>query len=82
MTKLTLSVDEEVVAQAKRLAKENGRSVSAMFTQYVRAMAQRRSRPVRGGYIARQALGLLHLPKDRSYRDLLVDALKERYGLR
>ncbi|MBM4035459.1 MAG: hypothetical protein FJ291_27270 [Planctomycetes bacterium] len=82
MTKLTLSMDEEVVAQAKRLAKENGRSVSAMFTQYVRALAQKRSRPARVGHIARQALGLIHLPKDRSDRDLLVDALMEKYGLR
>lgn len=81
MTKLTLSMDEEVVAQAKRLAKENGRSVSAMVTQYVRAMAERNTKPIRGGHIARQALGLIHLPRDRSDRDILVDALMEKYGL-
>jgi hypothetical protein len=83
MTKLTLSMDEEVVAQAKRLAKENGRSVSAMFTQIVRGMAHAKERkPARVGHIARQALGLIHLPTDRSDRDILVDALKEKYGLR
>jgi len=35
-TKLTLSVDESVVAQAKGLAARNGASVSQMFADFVR----------------------------------------------
>ena len=39
MTKLTLSVEESVVEQAKRMAKANRTSVSAMFSQFVRSAA-------------------------------------------
>jgi len=80
MTKLTLSVEEDVVKQAKRLARESGRSVSAMFSQLVRAMAGKGGASARGGRIARQASGLIRLPKGRSDRDVLVDALLEKYG--
>ena len=37
MTKLTLSMDEEVVATAKRIARRHNQSVSAMFSNLVRA---------------------------------------------
>jgi hypothetical protein len=43
MARLTVSVDKEVAELAKRLAKENGTSVSAMFARYVRAMAQKKT---------------------------------------
>ena len=39
MTKLTLSVEEDVAEQAKRLAKANKTSVSAMFSRFVRSAA-------------------------------------------
>jgi hypothetical protein len=81
MTKLTLSVDEAVVKQAKKLAHQNGRSVSSMFTQYVHAMSRKRKPPAREGRLARQAAGLIQLPKGRSDRDILTDALMEKYGL-
>ena len=81
MTKLTLSVDEEVVKQAKRLAKESGRSVSAMFSHFVRSAANREKTPLRGGRIARQASGLIRLPKGKSERDILTEALMEKYQL-
>ncbi len=82
MVRLALSMDEEVVAQAKRLAKESGRSVSAMFTQVIRAMAsrQRQRHPI--GPLTRKVSGLIRLPKGKSDRELLTDALVEKYGLK
>ena len=38
MTKLTLSVEEEVVEKAKRIAEANKTSVSAMFSQFVQSI--------------------------------------------
>ncbi len=81
MTKLTLSVDEEVVAQAKRLAGEHGTSVSAMFTQIIRSMADGPRQGPRPGPLARRASGLIRLPEGRTARDVLVDALAEKYEL-
>ncbi len=80
MTKLTLSVDEEVVAQAKRLAKENGRSVSAMFSQYVRATAGQGKRRLRIGPITRRMSGIISLPEGKTFDDVLADALQDEYG--
>ena len=81
MTKLTLSVDEEVARQAKRLAKRNGRSVSAMFSQFVRAMARREQNALAIGPLTRKASGLVVLPRKKTCRKVLEDALIEKYGL-
>ncbi len=81
MTKLTLSVEEEVVKEAKRLAEQRGTSVSAMFSQIVRGMAVASGRTPRLGRTARLARGIARLPSDVSDSDLLTEALMEKYGL-
>lgn len=81
-TKLTLSMDEAVVREAKRIAKENNTSVSAMFTRLVKSMAAGRSQPVEIGPLTRKATGLLKgVPPDRDYKELLTEALMARYGI-
>ncbi len=80
MTKLTLSVDERVSARAKRLAAEHGTSVSAMFSRFIQALAQRKEGRPRGGRIARQASGLVRMPKGKSKAAVLSEALLEKYG--
>ena len=42
MKKLTLSADEQVIRDAKRLASESGTSVSSMFERFVRSQSRRR----------------------------------------
>lgn len=81
MTKLTLSVDEKVVAQAKRLAEQNRTSVSAMFSQFVQALAMGQGTPAGIGPLTRRATGLAQLPADKDSHDLLTDALMDKYGL-
>jgi len=82
MTKLTLSVDEDVLKKAKRLAKRHGRSVSAMFSQFVRAMARQGREPRAIGPLTRKATGLIALPKNKTYGTVLEDALLDKYGLK
>ena len=81
MTKLTLSVDEAVVEHAKRIAERNGTSVSAMFTQFVRSMAEPPSDRDKIGPLTRKATGLAQFPDGKSDRELLEDALAEKHGL-
>jgi len=86
MPKLTLSADKTVIERAKRLAEERGTSVSAMFSQFVEGMSasepSRRDsagrRPI--GPITRKARGLVKLPSDKTDRQLIEEALQERYG--
>ena len=81
MPKLTLSIDEEVIDQAKEIAEQRGTSVSAMFTQFVKAVAKRPSpRNRRSGPLTRKAIGMVKLPKNKTDRALIEEALTERYG--
>jgi hypothetical protein len=86
MPKLTLSADKAVIERAKRLAEERGTSVSAMFSQFIKGMSGSESsrrdqagrRPI--GPITRKARGLVKLPSDKTDRQLIESALRERYG--
>jgi len=75
-------MDEEVIAQAKRLAAERGTSVSAMFARLVRAMAAPQKGTSRIGPITRRATGLVTLPAGKTDGEILQEALSDRYGLR
>lgn len=46
--KLTLTVEREAVAKAKRLARKRGVSVSALFEQWSQTMAEVEGRPPLG----------------------------------
>jgi len=82
MTKLTLSMDEKVVEQAKRLAAKNGTSVSAMFTRFVQSMAGMEPRRGGVGRITRRASGIVSVPKGKTYRKVLEESLLEKYRLK
>ena len=79
--KLTLSAEKSIVDRAKRLAAENGTSVSSLFARLVSAMSQ----PTQEGNIpigplTQEATGLITLPHNLSERQILEDALTEKYG--
>jgi hypothetical protein len=82
MKKLTLGVDPQVIEEARTLADEAGTSVSSMFERFVRLLAGQRhsSKPI--GPLTRKATGIITLPKGRSDKEVLEDALLEKHGLR
>ena len=81
MKKLTLSANAAVVREDKKIAAANGTTVTAMFERFVWLLVRRRegARPL--GPLTRKAAGLISLPKGRSARRVLTDALAEKYGL-
>jgi len=82
MKKLTLNADPEVIEQAKRLAEESGTSVSALFERYIRTLARRRHGRQELGPITRQLSGVIALPRGKSDREIIADALAEKYGMK
>lgn len=80
MTKLTLSVDETVVEVAKRIAEANNTSVSAMFSQFVQSLAASRARGGKTGPLTRKLSGIMELPPKPDYKELVTDALSDKYG--
>jgi hypothetical protein len=81
MTKLTLSVEEDVVEKAKQIAEANKTSVSAMFSQFVQSLASNRPRKSEIGPLTRKLTGVAKLPAGKDYKDVLTDALIEKYGV-
>jgi len=81
MPKLTLSADKDVIQKAKQLAQERGTSVSAMFSRFVESVATgadpKRLKP---GPMTRKAIGLAKLPSNKTDRQLIEEALAERFG--
>lgn len=81
-SKLTLTADASVITMAKRLAAERNTSVSALFSRLIVSMqAEQNADNNDLGQLTRRASGLVTLPKGRSDRDLLADALADKHGL-
>lgn len=85
-TKLTLSIDPEVVAKARRISKRRKTSVSAMFSRYIATMEEVKPRETPLPPMTRRALalavGIAPLPENWDYRNELSNILDERYGLK
>jgi len=80
-SKLTLSADKELIQQAKKLAAENGTSVSAMFCRMLRAMVRARGAQEPASPLTRKATGLVRLPSAAGDERLVEDALAGKYGV-
>jgi len=81
-TRLALSMDQDVVARARRLAKVRNTSISRLFVSFVCLMEQSATAKTELPPLTKRALGLAKgdLPADWDYRDVLSDALLEKYG--
>lgn len=81
-TRLALSMDQDVVARARRLAKVRNTSISRLFVSFVCLMEQSATVQTELPPLTKRALGLAKgdLPADWDYRDVLSDALIEKYG--
>ena len=72
MSKLTLSVDDQVVQRAKQYAKERGTSVSELVEGYLDAV----SRPLKGVKdppVLREIRGILRKGDREDYRQHLIE---------
>ena len=85
MTKLTLSADEHIIALAKKQARQDGLSLSAMFSSFIRARSRQKKSKLVIGPLTRQALeiGQKYSNKKSIQADdeLVEEALAEKYGL-
>lgn len=81
-TKLTLSIDQEVIEAAKDYAKKHGKSLSNIVEEYLKALSEKKSTKERVelSKIVKELKGSIRLPKDsKSFNELLQDALIEKY---
>lgn len=86
-TKLTLSIDSDVIAKARRVSKHRRTSVSAMFSNYIATLEEK---PDNNGKVlppmTRRAMelaaGVPPVSDDWDYRDELGDIMSEKYGVK
>ena len=81
-TKLTLSANKRIIADAKRLAASQQTSVSALFSRFVAGLKQleQTGAPVPAP-LTQRASGLIQLPTGTDDKTLIADALGDKYAL-
>lgn len=78
--KLTLSVEERTIRKAKRVAELRHTSVSSMVAEYVDGLDDEEFMAKLSPRV-REIYGIARLPEGKTYRDLLEEALMEKYGI-
>lgn len=81
--KLTLSIEEDVIIQAKKYAKKEGRSLSSIVEEYLKSISGKRKKykSKEDGFhpLVEELSGSVKIPEDASYKKLIGDAKVEKY---
>ena len=77
-TKLTLTIQKEVIEDAKAFAKQQGKSLSHIIENYLKSLTvEKKQRELSPN--VKKLVGVLKLPKNFDYKKELSDALAEKY---
>lgn len=79
-TKLTLSLEKEVIEMAKIYAKGTGRSLSEMVENYFRSLTSKPEKDEIHPKI-KKLIGRITLPEDFDEEKVKEDYHKEKYGI-
>ncbi len=83
ITKLTLSMDKDVIENARRLARERNTSISSMFGRFIDSLLASTKLPSAGiGPVTQKASGLIQMTTAGRDEDILAEALTENYGFK
>ncbi|MDR2619180.1 MAG: DUF6364 family protein [Treponema sp.] len=81
-TKLTLSIDQKVIENAKKYAKNQKRSVSKLVEEYLSSISSSTDEKIEFntlGPITKELIGIIKADKHTDYKDILTDSLMEKY---
>jgi hypothetical protein len=79
-TKLTLSVDQEVISKAKQFARKRGRSLSSLVEDYLKLVTSHQPKPVSElSPLVKSLYGCIKVPPDFDYKTELRKAILEKY---
>jgi hypothetical protein len=81
-TKLTLSIDQNVIENAKKYAKNQKRSVSRLVEEYLSSISSSANKKIEYntlGPITKELVGIIKVNKHTDHKDVLIDALMEKY---
>ena len=79
-TKLTLTIEDEVIKKAKKYAAEQGRSLSDIIENYLKTLTSRKKTEVlEHPPIVKSLKGSFKAPKNLDYKKELAKILSDKY---
>ena len=80
-TKLTLTIEQEIIEKAKNYAKEKNRSLSDIIENYLKMLTKsdRKQKIEKLSPIVKSLKGSFKMPKDMDYKKELGNRLEEKY---
>lgn len=82
-TKLTLTIEKEIIDIAKEYAKEKGQSLSEMVENYLKFITSDRQK-IKERQLSpkvRKLRGILKTDENFDYKQILADELSKKYGV-
>jgi len=79
-TKLTLTVEKDIIESAKIYAKQNGKSLSPLIENYLNALVQKENPKDDLSPKVKELMGFIKLPKDFDYEKELTESLAQKYS--
>ena len=83
-TKLTLTLEKEIIEQAKKYASSKGRSLSEMVENYFRYIIDAKSQTIDAQPLSpriQKLRGVLKVDSSFNYKDQLNDAKDDKHGI-
>lgn len=82
-TKLTLTIEKEVIETAKEYAKEKGQSLSEMVENYFKliTVSRRKIEPKQLSTKVQKLRGILKTDEELDYKKILTEELAKKYDV-
>ncbi len=82
-TKLTLTIEKEVIKNAKEYAKEKGQSLSEMVENYFKlvTVSRRKIKEKQLSPKVRKLRGIIKIDQNIDYKKTLTEELSKKYGV-
>lgn len=80
-TKLTLTIEQSIIEQAKLYAKGKGRSLSELIENYLKVVLEDNQQGVKLSPSIKKLKGSIQLPEDFDYKKELTESLSARYKI-
>jgi 1-aminocyclopropane-1-carboxylate deaminase/D-cysteine desulfhydrase-like pyridoxal-dependent ACC family enzyme len=80
-TKLTLTIEQEIIERAKNYAKEKNRSLSDIIENYLKALTKEEQNHKKKelGQVVKSLKGSFKRPKNMDYKKELKNRLEKKY---
>ena len=82
-TKLTLTIEKDILEEAKIYARDKGQSLSDIVENYFKLLTKdnREIKPTQLSPRVRRLRGIISVEEDFDYKKVLVEELSKKYGV-